>query len=183
MLDTLNNVVRIISRVVMMIIITIGIVMLVISLLHIFNRYVLNSSLTWSEELLKILLVWFCLLSASYIAVRREHVSIVVFKQMFPKKVENIMDIAVQILMLFASLIVFFIGILMIIRSGNRVTPALGFPYAIKYAAVSVAFAVMSLYELRNILFDLFRPNEEPAVVGNNNDEIIQNTDSIGKDV
>ena len=92
------------------------------------------------------------------------------------------MDIAVQIIMFLASLTVFFIGILMIIRSGSRVTPALGFPYAIKYAAVSVAFAVMSLYELRNILFDIFRPGEEPAVAGST-DNIIQNTGFIDQDV
>ncbi len=164
MLDTLDNVVRIVSRVVLMIIIAIGCVMLVISLLHIFNRYVLNSSLSWSEELLKILLVWFCLLSASYIAVRREHVSIVVFKQMFPKKVEHIMDLSTQLIIFVSSLLVFIIGILMIVRSGSRVTPALGVPYAVKYAAVSVAFAVMALYELRNLLFDLFRPGTRPAV-------------------
>ena len=174
--------VRVTSRVVLNIIIAIGLVMLAIALMHIFSRYVLNSSLTWSEELLKILLVWFCLLSASYIAVRREHVSIVVFKQMFPKRVEHAMDSAVQIIMFLASLTVFFIGILMIIRSGSRVTPALGFPYAVKYAAVSVAFAVMSLYELRNILFDIFRPGEEPAVAGST-DNIIQNTGFIDQDV
>ena len=172
MLDTLNKIVQKTSRIVMFIIIAIGIFMLAIALLHIFSRYVLNSSLTWSEELLKILLVWFCLLSASYIAVRREHVSIVVFKQMFPKKVEHVMDISVQVLMLLASVVVFFIGILMIIRSGNRVTPALGFPYAVKYAAVSVSFVVMSLYELRNILFDLFRPGEAAAVIGVADQEI-----------
>ena len=182
MLDILNNVVRKTSRIVMVLIIAIGLFMLVISLMHIFSRYVLNSSLTWSEELLKILLVWFCLLSASYIAVRREHVSIVVFKQMFPRKVEHIMNISVQVIMLLASLTVFFIGILMIIRSGSRTTPALGFPYAVKYAAVSVAFAVMSLYELRNILFDLFRPGEEAAVVAVVEDDI-SNTGLINEDV
>ncbi len=182
MLDTLNNVVRKTGRIVMIMIIAIGICMLAIALLHIFSRYVLNSSLTWSEELLKILLVWFCLLSASYIAVRREHVSIVVFKQMFPKKVEHIMNISVQIIMFLASVVVFYIGILMIIRSGSRVTPALGFPYAVKYAAVSVSFAVMSLYELRNILFDLFRPGEEAAVVGISDHEI-EDTGLITEDV
>ncbi len=167
MLDTLDNVIRKINKGVMDVIMIIGISMLVIALIHIFSRYVLNSSLTWSEELLKIMLVWFCLLSASYIAVRRDHVSIVVFKQMFPKKIEHGMDLFMQILMFIASLIVCFIGIRMMIKAGSRVTPALNFPYAGKYAAVTVAFAVIALYEFRNMLNDFLRPGEKPAIVDN----------------
>ena len=49
--------------------------MVAILMAHIFCRYILNSSLTWSEELLKILLVWFGMLSVSLLAIRREPVS------------------------------------------------------------------------------------------------------------
>lgn len=172
MLDTLDNVIRRICKVVMTVIMIIGLAMLAISLVHIFCRYVLNSSLSWSEELLKILLVWFCLLSASYIAVRREHVSIVVFKQKFPKHVEHTMDLCVQVLMCIASLVVCYIGIKMIIKAGSRVTPALGFPYGGMYAAVAVSFALMALYEFRNVLYDFVRPGEKPAIVENTSEDI-----------
>lgn len=172
MLDTLDNVVRRLSKVVMYIIMTIGLSMLGIALVHIFSRYVLNNSLSWSEELLKILLVWFCTLSASYIAVRREHISIVIFKQKFPKRLEHGLDLFVQMLMFIASVIVSYIGIKMMIRAGERVTPALSLPYAIMYAAIAVSFAIMALYEFRNILFDLMRAGSKPAVVENTQEEI-----------
>lgn len=170
MLDTLDKFVQRLCKIVMYVIMVIGIVMLAIALMHIFSRYVLNSSLSWSEELLKILLVWFCTLSASYIAVRREHVSIVIFKQKFPKRVEHGMDLVVQVLMFLASIIVCYIGIKMMIKAGSRVTPAIGFPYSGMYSAIAVSFAVMALYELRNVLFDVFRPGSKPAVVETSED-------------
>ena len=114
----------------------------------------LNSFLTWSEELLKILLVWFCLLSTTIIAVHREHVSIVIFKEMMPKKINHALTLLAQIFMFLASGLVFAIGINFVIEAGSRSTPALGCPYAVAYAAIPVAFAILTLYEFRNTAAD-----------------------------
>ncbi len=164
MLDTLDNIVRKISKFVLKVIMVIGLAMCVIALAHVFARYVLNSSFTWSEELLKIMLVWFCLLSASYIAVRKDHVAIVVFKEKLFKKITPQLELVVRVLMFLASLTVCYIGVAMIISAGERVTPAMGFPYALMYAAIAVAFALMSLYEFRNMLFAFARPDALSAV-------------------
>jgi TRAP-type C4-dicarboxylate transport system permease small subunit len=162
MLDKIDAVLRIINKVVLMIIIVIGCAMLGICWLHIFFRYVLNNSLSWSEELLKILLVAFCMLSATIIAIRREHVSIVIFKKLFPKEIENCLDIAMQFLMFVGSIVVCVIGGKMIGSAGIRRTPVLRVPIALNYATVLVAFAIMALYELRNLIARVIEP-ERPA--------------------
>ena len=59
MLSILDRMIGKLTKIVLMTLIALGIVMLVVAWAHVFYRYVLNSSLTWSEELLKILLVWF----------------------------------------------------------------------------------------------------------------------------
>ena len=72
--------------------------MVAILMAHIFCRYILNNSLTWSEELLKILLVWFGMLSVSLLAIRREHVAIVVFKEHMPGKLADFFSKVTQVL-------------------------------------------------------------------------------------
>lgn len=157
MLAALDKLIKAVYKVVLTAIIAIGLVMLVVAWAHVFCRYVLNDSLTWSEELLKILLVWFCLLSTTVISVQREHVSIVVFKQMMPLKVNHTLTFIAQVLMLVASVIVLFIGIDFVMVAGSRMTPALRIPYRYTYSAIPVAFAILSLYEFRNTVADFVK--------------------------
>ena len=157
MLAALDKLIKAVYKVVLAAIIAIGLVMLVVAWAHVFYRYVLNDSLTWSEELLKILLVWFCLLSTTVIAVQREHVSIVVFKQMMPLKVNHALTFIAQVLMLIASIIVLFIGIDFVIVAGSRMTPALRIPYRYTFSAIPVAFAILTLYEFRNTVADFVK--------------------------
>lgn len=157
MLAALDKLIKAVYKVVLAAIIAIGLVMLVVAWAHVFCRYVLNDSLTWSEELLKILLVWFCLLSTTVISVQREHVSIVVFKQMMPLKANQTLTLVAQVLMLVASVIVLFIGIDFVMVAGSRMTPALRIPYRYTYSAIPVAFAILSLYELRNTIADFVK--------------------------
>ena len=157
MLAALDKLIKAVYKVVLAAIIAIGLVMLVVAWAHVFCRYVLNDSLTWSEELLKILLVWFCLLSTTIIAVQREHVSIVVFKEMMPKKVNHSLGFVTQVLMLIASIIVMIIGIDFVMIAGSRMTPALRIPYRYKFSAIPVAFAILSLYEFRNTVADFVK--------------------------
>lgn len=157
MLAALDKLIKAVYKVVLAAIIAIGLVMLVVAWAHVFCRYVLNDSLTWSEELLKILLVWFCLLSTTIIAVQREHVSIVVFKEMMPKNVNHTLTMVSQVLMLVASVIVLIIGIDFVLVAGSRMTPALRIPYRYTYSAIPVAFAILTLYELRNTIADFVK--------------------------
>lgn len=159
MLDKLDKSIRIFYKLLLCFLVVLIVIMLAVCWAHVFFRYVLNDSLTWSEEFMRILLVWFCMLSASILAIRREHVSIVVFKDMMPKRVSAGMTRFTQILTFAASVVIFLLGIQMVISAGARTTPAMHMPYSWAYAAVPVAFAVISIYELRNVLADFLGGN------------------------
>ncbi|MDR1536053.1 MAG: TRAP transporter small permease [Planctomycetota bacterium] len=164
MLNAFDTAIRLISKVVLGVIMVIGTAMLIVCLAHIFWRYVLNDSLTWSEEVMKIMIVWFCLLSATFISCRREHVSIVIFKQMLPGIVERKLDIFVGFVMFACALIMAWIGWRLMFWAGNRRTPATGFPVAYQYASLTVAFGIMAIYELRNFLALWLDPRRPPAL-------------------
>ena len=156
-LPALDSMVRCLYTIVLGVLILIGSSMLGIAWAHVYYRYVLNNSLTWSEELLKILLVWFCLLSATIIAAQRGHVSIVVFKEMMPARVAKALTFIAQALMFAASLGVLAIGVNFVMSAGTRLTPALRMPYRYAYAAIPVSFAIISLYEFRNVAADFVK--------------------------
>lgn len=130
-------------------------VMIVILIAHIVFRYVLDNSLTWSEELLKILLVWFGMLSVAVLAARREHVAIVVFKNRMPKKLSDFWTKFTQGLMVIACIVLVILGFIYCETAGFRLTPALRIPYLYAYLAIPIGFIFVALFELRNFIVDL----------------------------
>lgn len=149
--DKINTVVKGINEGVLWAIMILGIVMLVISLAHIFYRYVLNNALTWSEELLRMMLVWFSLLSTTVISYQSEHIGIVIFREMMPEKVQKVLMVAVRFLILIATAVTTVIGVDFVIRSLGQVTPSLGMPYSVGYSAVPICFLIMTIYEINHI--------------------------------
>lgn len=135
--------------------------MLMVAWAHIFYRYILNNSLSWSEEFLKICLVWFSLLSASIITKRSEHMGIVVFRERMPKKVQYVLLRVVRVLMLIACGITVVVGIMLVIKARGQLTPALKIPFSYNYAAIPVSFMLMFWYELVHILNGDFMDKED----------------------
>jgi TRAP-type C4-dicarboxylate transport system permease small subunit len=165
LLQNVEQVTKRLGRYVLGILTAMGAFMLILTWVHIFYRYVLNNSLSWTEEALKILLVWFCLISASVLAAEREHVKIVIFKEKLAKRVEQKVDLMTQFVTFAISLLVMIVGIIMTINSANNISPALGLPMPFAYAAVPFAFALMTLYEFRNLLidWDKYKQDRQPG--------------------
>ena len=137
----------------LLIVLLVGMVGILIA--HIWRRYVVNNSLTWSEELLKILLVWFGMLSVAVLAARREHVAIVIFKSKMPKAVANACTIITQVLTFAICVIGIVLGIKYCKTAGYRLTPALRIPYGWAYSSIPVSFFFVALFELRNLIVDI----------------------------
>ena len=74
MIEAFDKVITVLYKIIKVILCVVLLTMVGVLMAHIIFRYVLNNSLTWSEELLKILLVWFGMMSVAILAVRREHV-------------------------------------------------------------------------------------------------------------
>ena len=160
----LDKFTELISNFSLSLIVVIGIFMLFLTVISVVFRYALHNSLTWGEEVLKMSLVWFGLLSVGVIARKREHVGIVIFKEHMPPKVQVNFGLISQILLLFASIAMTVIGVAFVIKSGSQLTPALRIPYAYGYSAIPVSFAFMTIYEVRNTMHEfmcLTNKNEE----------------------
>ena len=155
MIEALDKLLTVSFKVLKAVLCAILIGMVAILMAHVIFRYVLNNSLSWSEELLKILLVWFGMLSVSVLAARREHVAIIIFKERVFKKAASTLTKVTQILTVVVCVVVVIVGIQYVLSAGFRPTPALRLPYGYAYAAVPVSFVFVTLYEFRNLLVEL----------------------------
>lgn len=157
MIEAFDKVITVLYKIIKVILCVVLLTMVGVLMAHIIFRYVLNNSLTWSEELLKILLVWFGMMSVAILAVRREHVSIVIFKEHMPKKMSAALTKLTQIITVVICLIVIYVGIQYVLAAGHRPTPALRLPYGYAYASIPVSFVFVTIFELRNLIVDLTR--------------------------
>ncbi len=154
MFEILDKIAKKMSQFALVFITVLGMLMLFITLLAVFCRYVLSSSLQWGEEVLKIMLVWFGLFSVGVIAYQRQHVGVSIFKEHMPQKVQLIFEKVSQVLILVASVAMFIIGLMLVQKSGRQLTPALRLPYAVGYWAIPSAYLFMIVYEIRNTVYE-----------------------------
>ena len=147
MTEKLDKALGVVFNIMKVILIVLILAMVGVLIAHIVFRYILNNSLTWSEELLKILLVWFGMLS--------EHVAIVVFKNHMPKKLSAFWTKFTQGLTVVVCLLLIFLGFSYCASAGFRLTPALRIPYLYAYLAIPVGFIFVTLFEIRNFIVDV----------------------------
>lgn len=155
MMEKMDKALSVVFNILKVILIVLLVSMVGILCAHIWFRYVVNNSLTWSEELLKIMLVWFGMLSVAVLAARREHVAIVVFKNKMPKAVGAFFTKFTQGLIVLVCILGVCLGLQYCASAGFRLTPALRIPYAYAYSAIPVSFVFIALFELRNFIHDL----------------------------
>ena len=129
--------------------------MMIVAVLHIFFRYVLNNSLTWSEEFLRFSLVWFSLLSASMIHKDRGHIGIVLFRERMPLKIGSFLERAIPCIAVITTFIVAIYGMELVFQVKGQLTPALRIPVAVPYFSIPVSFFFMTVYGIQHILHDL----------------------------
>ena len=120
MVEKIDKALEVVFKIMKVLLILVLVSMVVILMAHIVFRYVLNNSLTWSEELLKIMLVWFGMMSVAVLAARREHVAIVVFKEHMPKKVQNFLTKLTQFIIVGICILMVVIGIQYCMKAGFR---------------------------------------------------------------
>jgi len=130
-------------------------VMLVVAWMHVTRRYVFNSALTWSEEFLRFTIVWYALLSASILHKRNGHLGITIIREKFPEVVQRFLKRMVIYLGTLTVALVTVFGFVLVFGTWAQVTPALGIPVGLPYAAIPVSFLLMTVYGIVHVIRDI----------------------------
>ena len=115
--------------------------------LQVFFRYVLNASLTWSEELSRFAFIWSIYLGASLAVKKEQHVRVTAQYLVLPKKIRFFVWMLSDIIW-GAFNITFAVQGIYIVKHAFRfpeITPALGWSAAWLYMVIPGGFILMTL--------------------------------------
>ena len=126
-------------------------------LFQVFSRYLLGTSLTWTEEFARFALIWMTILGAAYLNGKKEHLSMDFLYQKFSDSNKRKVAILIQVLIFLFALIVMVIGGLNLVYTTlhlEQLSGTLRIPLGYVYAIMPFSgFLIMcfSIYHISNI--------------------------------
>lgn len=112
--------------------------------IQVIARYIFNSSLSWSEELLRYLFIWFTFIGMSYCVKQGSHMRIDIIEQLVPKVKSTFMVIGDACFLAFAS---YMIGpgfaVIGKLKDSGQTSPAAGIPMYIIYSVLFFDFILV----------------------------------------
>ncbi len=127
-------------------------------------RYLLESPISWSEEVAIVILVWFGWLSVATAVYRHSHMAIDAIYDHLPTSGKYWLNIIIQFLItLFAVNIMLNSGLL-IAMVDEQTLPASGLLRSCLYFAPLVATALMTINSIGNLLLDRFVDESSDAL-------------------
>ena len=94
--------------------------MTVLVLIQVFSRYILNSPVAFTEELVRYSLIWTGFIGAAYAFSTREHMSLTLIRDKFTGKAHTALLVAIDGLILLMAIFVFTIGGFKLAVSASR---------------------------------------------------------------
>ena len=117
-----------------------------VMLTQVFFRYVLNSSLAWSEELAKYLFVWMTFIGGAICLKENIHIGVDYFISLLPKRWQEAIRLFNILLVILFSGIVAVSGFVWVVITHGTSTPALGWPLNIVFYAAFPVGCMMTVY-------------------------------------
>ena len=109
-----------------------------------FCRYVLNESLTWSEELARFMFVWASMTGAVAVTANRGHAAIKMLDGILPMRVNQGKTVVFDLVMTAIGTLLLVQGITLVNSVWQQTSAAMKLPYAYVYMAIPVGgFGIM----------------------------------------
>ena len=130
--------------------------MTVLVLIQVFSRYILNSPVAFTEELVRYSLIWTGFIGAAYAFSTREHMSLTLIRDKFTGKAHTALLVVIDGLILLMAIFVFTIGGLKLAVSASREFSALlGIPRSLVYSIAPISGVFIVLAQIINIYEDV----------------------------
>lgn len=132
--------------------------MTLIIAVQVFQRYVLQSSLDWSEELARYLFIWSVYVGCSFATQKDRHLEVTIMRNLFGAGVAKCVTIAAYLCTIAFCLFVAYWGTQMVdfLAGTGQKTPALEIQMYWVFLSVPVGMGLMALRTVQR-LFAIFR--------------------------
>lgn len=117
-------------------------------LLGVFYRYVLEDSLTWSDEVALLAFTWTVFLFASVLVRDFGHVRVTLLLDALPQSAAEVLERLILLLILIFGALMLWTGWGFVALTDTQVSAAIRYPLWVQNAAVPVAGALISFHAL-----------------------------------
>lgn len=129
--------------------------------LQVFSRYLLNAPATFTEELVRFLLIWLGLLGGTYTFGVKGHIALTLLLDKFSLKIKNILNIFIDIIVLFLALFVLIIGGMKLISiTHNQLSSVLVIPMWWVYSCMPISGVIIIFYQIYYIIKNILSIKE-----------------------
>jgi TRAP-type C4-dicarboxylate transport system permease small subunit len=125
--------------------------MCAVGLLQVFNRFVLNSSLSWSEEFQIYCHVWIVFLAIAIAYRRGAHLSVESFSGMLPPRARRVFDVVIELLWIWFAVALAYLGWRVSEVAKLQSSPGLEIPMSYPYYGMVVGGAYLLFVVLRRL--------------------------------
>lgn len=131
-----------------------SLVMVSVITLQVFMRFVLNSSLTWSEELARYCFVWLIYIGISYGVKKQRHIKVDVALALLKDKGKNILTLISNVLFLIFAIFVVIYGydVAQSLLGFGQKSPSLSIPMGLVYLATPVGMGLTAIRLIQQII-------------------------------
>lgn len=128
------------------------IILLSCCVLQVFTRYVLNDSLTWTEELARFSFMYVSFLGAALCVNAGTHARITVLVDFVPRPVQLVFEYIGYVIILICAYVMVTQGFGLLATVGVQKSPMLKIPMSVFYAACPIGAVFMAIYSFLKIL-------------------------------
>jgi TRAP-type C4-dicarboxylate transport system permease small subunit len=136
-------------------------VMTIIIALQVFTRYVLNDSLTWTEEIGRYLMIWICFLGSAMALKYGEHISVTFIEERLPRRIRQGVRVAIALTVLAFFALATWVGVLMTLQVSDQQAPVTWISMAWAYSCIPVGCFFMMIHALAHLA--QYRGDPAPA--------------------
>lgn len=152
--DTVNKVVSYVGLVFF-------VILIVACVMQVFFRFILNNSLSWTEELARYCFVWMHLLGASLLIEGHEHATVTVILDIFHGGIRKVIDVIIELIIFFDGVVMLYAGLSLAYTSRANLSTAMGIPMWCINSAVAVGGLLLMFQAFVQIAVVLLDNKEE----------------------
>ena len=151
-MNIVDKIADLIAKIVEWLVIALFVVTLSSCVLQVFTRYVLNSSLRWTDELARYTFIYGNVLGAVLMQRIHGHAAVTFIVGLLPQVYQKIMAIITNILMLIVSGVLVYSGLQMVQRTTKQLSPGMGLPLCYVYSCIVIGGVLFAFFILVDIL-------------------------------
>lgn len=110
------------------------------------------TSLAWSEEATRYLLIWSTLLGAGCVYKHSGHISITILNDLLPAKAKDVLQVIVHALCMFLFALIVAYGIQYFGKQGKQLSPAMRLPMRYIYTCIPLGSGIMIVHALDAVI-------------------------------